>query len=50
MEAERQPDSRSAVRGRELTPDDLGEIDSAASTIAVQGARYPEYVERMTGH
>jgi aryl-alcohol dehydrogenase-like predicted oxidoreductase len=34
----------------ELTPDDLGEIESAASQIEVQGARYPEELERMTGH
>ena len=33
----------------ELTPDDLREIDSAASEITVQGARYPEHVEKMTG-
>jgi len=33
----------------ELTPDDLREIESAASQIAVQGARYPEHLERMTG-
>jgi aryl-alcohol dehydrogenase-like predicted oxidoreductase len=33
----------------ELTPDDLREIDSAASKITVQGARYPEVLERMTG-
>jgi aryl-alcohol dehydrogenase-like predicted oxidoreductase len=33
----------------ELTPDDLREIDSAASHIEVQGARYPEHLERMTG-
>jgi aryl-alcohol dehydrogenase-like predicted oxidoreductase len=33
----------------ELTPDDLQEIESAASKITVQGARYPEYAERMTG-
>jgi aryl-alcohol dehydrogenase-like predicted oxidoreductase len=33
----------------ELTPDDLREIDSAASQIEVQGARYPEHLERMTG-
>src|SRR5437870_8268111 len=33
----------------ELTPDDLREIDSAASKITVQGARYPERLERMTG-
>jgi aryl-alcohol dehydrogenase-like predicted oxidoreductase len=33
----------------ELAPDDLREIDSAASEITVQGARYPERLERMTG-
>ena len=33
----------------ELTPDDLREIESAASKIQIQGARYPEHVERMTG-
>jgi aryl-alcohol dehydrogenase-like predicted oxidoreductase len=33
----------------ELTPDDLREIESAASKIDIRGARYPEHVERMTG-
>jgi aryl-alcohol dehydrogenase-like predicted oxidoreductase len=33
----------------ELTPDDLREIHSAASRITVQGARYPEKLEQMTG-
>ena len=33
----------------ELTPDDLRDIDSAAAEITVQGARYPEKLERMTG-
>jgi aryl-alcohol dehydrogenase-like predicted oxidoreductase len=33
----------------ELTPDDLREIQSAASKITVQGARYPEHLEQMTG-
>jgi aryl-alcohol dehydrogenase-like predicted oxidoreductase len=33
----------------ELTPDDLREIDEAASSITVQGARYPEKLEQMTG-
>jgi len=33
----------------ELTSDDLREIDRAASEITVQGARYPENLERMTG-
>ena len=32
----------------ELTADDLREIDAAASEIEVQGARYPEEMERRT--
>jgi aryl-alcohol dehydrogenase-like predicted oxidoreductase len=33
----------------ELTADDLREIDSAAAEIKVEGARYPERLEQMTG-
>jgi aryl-alcohol dehydrogenase-like predicted oxidoreductase len=33
----------------ELTPDDLEEIERAASQITVQGARYPEHIEALTG-
>ena len=33
----------------ELTPDDLREIESAASKITVQGARYPEHLEKLSG-
>ena len=33
----------------ELTADDLREIESAAAEITVQGARYPEHLQRMTG-
>ena len=33
----------------QLTPDDLREIESAASKITLQGARYPEHLQRMTG-
>jgi aryl-alcohol dehydrogenase-like predicted oxidoreductase len=33
----------------ELTAGDLEEIESAASKITLQGARYPEAMERMTG-
>jgi len=33
----------------ELTPEDLRDIDTAASKIKVEGARYPERLERMTG-
>src|SRR5438552_3125942 len=32
-----------------LTADDLREIDNAASKIAIQGARYPEALEKRTG-
>jgi aryl-alcohol dehydrogenase-like predicted oxidoreductase len=32
-----------------LTPEDLRDIDAAASKITVEGARYPERLERMTG-
>ena len=32
----------------ELTRDDLREIEAAASKITVEGARYPEHLERMT--
>jgi len=32
----------------ELTSDDLREIESATSKITVQGARYPEHIERMS--
>jgi aryl-alcohol dehydrogenase-like predicted oxidoreductase len=34
--------------GVELTPDDLREIESAASKITIHGARYPEHIERMS--
>jgi aryl-alcohol dehydrogenase-like predicted oxidoreductase len=33
----------------ELTPDDLSEIETAAARITVQGDRYPERMEQMTG-
>ncbi len=33
----------------DLTQDDLREIGNAASNITVQGARYPEALEQMTG-
>src|SRR5207248_10527505 len=33
----------------ELTPADLREIETASSEIKVQGARYPEKLEAMTG-
>ncbi|HMH05767.1 MAG TPA: aldo/keto reductase, partial [Terriglobales bacterium] len=33
----------------ELTPDDMRDINSASSKIKVEGARYPERLEQMTG-
>ena len=35
--------------GLELTPEDLRELDIAASKIPVQGARYPEELQKMVG-
>ena len=33
----------------ELSPDDLRELNTAASKLAVQGARYPEELQKMVG-
>jgi aryl-alcohol dehydrogenase-like predicted oxidoreductase len=33
----------------ELTPEDLNEIEEALARIEVQGARYPEHLQRMIG-
>ena len=33
----------------ELTTDDLNEIDNAAAKIKLEGARYPEKLEKITG-
>jgi aryl-alcohol dehydrogenase-like predicted oxidoreductase len=33
----------------QLSPADVRDIDSAASKIKVEGARYPEHIEKMTG-
>jgi aryl-alcohol dehydrogenase-like predicted oxidoreductase len=42
-------DENIAAVSIELTPDDLRDINDAASKITVQGARYPEQLEQMTG-
>ncbi len=34
----------------EVTKDDLSEIEAAASKITIQGARYPEHIERLSEH
>jgi len=31
----------------QLTPGDLNELESAASKIMVQGARYPEHLQKL---
>jgi aryl-alcohol dehydrogenase-like predicted oxidoreductase len=33
----------------ELTPDDLRDTESAAAKIKLEGARYPEALEQLTG-
>jgi aryl-alcohol dehydrogenase-like predicted oxidoreductase len=33
----------------QLSADDLAQIENAAAEIEVQGARYPEHIEKMTG-
>ena len=33
----------------QLTPEDLHELESAASKIAVQGARYPDHLQKLVG-
>ena len=33
----------------QLTPDDLTEIDRSAAQITVQGARYPEHLQKLVG-
>jgi aryl-alcohol dehydrogenase-like predicted oxidoreductase len=42
-------DENLGALGVALTPGDLREIDAASSTIEVQGERYPEHLQRMTG-
>jgi len=32
----------------QLTSDDLRDIENATSQVVIQGARYPEHLERMT--
>jgi aryl-alcohol dehydrogenase-like predicted oxidoreductase len=38
-----------AAMSVELSPDDLKEMDAAASKIKLVGERYPENLEKMTG-
>src|SRR5260221_731507 len=38
-----------AATNVQLSPDDLRQIESAVSKIAVHGARYPEHLQKMVG-
>jgi aryl-alcohol dehydrogenase-like predicted oxidoreductase len=42
-------DENNGAVGVDLTQDDLHEIENASSKIKVQGARYPENLEKLTG-
>jgi aryl-alcohol dehydrogenase-like predicted oxidoreductase len=42
-------EENNGATGLELTAWDLQEIDKAASRIEIQGARYPEFLEKRTG-
>jgi aryl-alcohol dehydrogenase-like predicted oxidoreductase len=42
-------DENNAAAELALTPDDLDDIEVAAARIEIQGARYPEHLERLTG-
>jgi len=42
-------DENNGAAAIRLTADDLREIESAASRITIQGARYPEHLEKRTG-
>ena len=33
----------------ELTPGDLGEIGDATAQVTLQGERYPEHLDKLTG-
>src|SRR5580693_4909183 len=44
----RQPEELGAANV-DLTPEDLRAIESASSTIKIEGARYPKWVEQTTG-
>ena len=42
-------DENLGAAGVQLTIDDLRAIDAVASNIDIQGARYPEHLEKRTG-
>ena len=42
-------DENNGAASIELTPGDLREIEGAASSVRIEGGRYPEHLEAMTG-
>jgi aryl-alcohol dehydrogenase-like predicted oxidoreductase len=40
-------DENLAAAQVELTPQDLADLDAASASVQVQGARYPEAMQRM---
>ena len=38
-----------AAANVDLSPEDLGEIDDMLSKVAIQGARYPEHLQKLVG-
>ncbi len=42
-------EENAGAAGVDLSADDLAQIENAAAEIEIQGARYPEHIEKMTG-
>jgi aryl-alcohol dehydrogenase-like predicted oxidoreductase len=42
-------EENTGAAGVKLTSDDLSEIEGALSKVAVQGARYPEHLQKLVG-
>jgi hypothetical protein len=49
MRRKRSEDENNGAAAVELNVDDLREIETSATKITVQGDRYPEKLEQMTG-
>jgi aryl-alcohol dehydrogenase-like predicted oxidoreductase len=42
-------EENNAAAGLELTPAEVTEIEALATSVRIDGARYPEHIEKMTG-
>lgn len=42
-------EENNAAAGLELTPAEVTEIEAIAASVQIDGARYPEHIEKMTG-